>query len=81
MEWPQLLKQWSLIEADLHSEYGIDLDEPAAQERTWRWLRVRILGLLTAPTPTRLSLALQPRKPEVHHGAQHRGAGRVRRAG
>ncbi|MFI6606846.1 hypothetical protein [Streptomyces sp. NPDC050507] len=29
--------------------YGIDVDTPGLlQQRTWRWLRIRILGLLSA---------------------------------
>jgi len=36
-----------LIEADLHQLYGIDLDDrELLRARTWRWLRVRILGLM-----------------------------------
>ncbi|TMR97532.1 hypothetical protein [Nonomuraea basaltis] len=57
--WAALLSQWALIEADLHSEYGIDLDTPGLlASRTWRWLRNRIFGLLAADT--RLCRALSP---------------------
>ncbi|WP_244203925.1 hypothetical protein [Streptomyces tricolor] len=28
--------------------YGIDVDSGVLQQRTWRWLRIRILGLLSA---------------------------------
>src|SRR5690606_18262608 len=47
LTWDKLLAQWPLIEADLHSEYGIDADSGVLRERTWRWLQVRILGLLS----------------------------------
>ncbi|RLL70308.1 hypothetical protein D7M15_09090 [Streptomyces sp. Z26] len=50
MTWAQLLEQWPLIETDLHAEYGIDVGSGILRARTWRWLRVRIAGLLTADT-------------------------------
>ncbi|MBK6015152.1 hypothetical protein [Streptomyces sp. MBT53] len=49
MTWAQLLDEWPLVEADLHEVYGIDADAPGLlDERSWRWLRVRIFGLLSA---------------------------------
>ncbi|QFY14485.1 hypothetical protein GBF35_25980 [Nonomuraea phyllanthi] len=57
------MSHWDLIEADLHSHYGIDLDEPGLLAgRTWRWLRTRILGLLTADTRLARQLAPPPDK-------------------
>ena len=53
-----LLANVTLIEADLHSEFGIDLSDPALARRSWRWLQARIFGLLT--TETRLVRALRP---------------------
>jgi hypothetical protein len=48
-----------MIEADLHQVYGIDLDQPGLMRtRTWRWLRIRIAGLLAADT--RIVRALAP---------------------
>jgi hypothetical protein len=59
-----------LIEADLHERYGIDVDSGVLRQRTWRWLRVRIVGLLDVPPTvapdgsafpaTRIGLALRP---------------------
>jgi len=50
---------WPLVEADLHDTYGIDLDEPGLlKARSWRWLRTRLFGLLTADT--RVARALDP---------------------
>ena len=44
---------------DLHSVYGIDLDdEQVWKTRTWIWLKTRILGLLNADT--RLQRHLTP---------------------
>jgi hypothetical protein len=41
--------------------YGIDLAEPGLLRcRSWRWLRVRVLGLLDADT--RIARALTPHK-------------------
>jgi hypothetical protein len=55
-----VLERWALIECDLHDTYGIDLgDETVMTGRTWPWLRMRILGLLSADT--RLARALMPR--------------------
>lgn len=46
--WTQLLEVWALIEADLHEVYGVDVgDEQLLRDRSWAWLRVRILGLLS----------------------------------
>ncbi|WAL94003.1 hypothetical protein [Streptomyces sp. Je 1-369] len=43
--------------------YGIDLDTPGLmQARTWRWLRIRILGLLSAES--RLSRHFAPPEPK-----------------
>lgn len=59
IRWQDILTRWALVEADLHSEYGIDVDDrDLLRRRTWRWLRIRILGLLAADT--RLSRALAP---------------------
>ncbi len=55
--WPEILTHWPLIEADLHSEYGIDTGAGALL-RPWPWLRTRIVGLLSADT--RLARALTP---------------------
>lgn len=52
ISWPELLEQWPLIEADLHDVYGVDVeaDPSPLDTRTWRWLRIRIAGLLNADT-------------------------------
>ncbi|NUT31527.1 MAG: hypothetical protein HOV79_00480 [Hamadaea sp.] len=42
-----MLSHWTELEADLHERYGIDIDDRALMRRkSWRWLEVRILGLL-----------------------------------
>ena len=44
-----MLDHWELIETDLQDR-GVDVgDEQLMSTRSWRWLRVRILGLLSAP--------------------------------
>lgn len=35
------------MEADLHATYGLDLDD--LPDRTWRWLRARIVALTIDP--------------------------------
>ncbi|MFE1349104.1 hypothetical protein [Streptomyces sp. NPDC058757] len=64
-----LLEQWALIEADLHEVYGLDLSAPGLlQQRTWRWLRVRILGLLS--TECRLQRHFAPPEPKQPKGVR-----------
>ncbi|RLU85936.1 hypothetical protein CTZ27_26335 [Streptomyces griseocarneus] len=59
MTWAQILEAWPLVEADLHEVYGIDVGAPGLlRGRSWRWLRLRILGLLSAES--RLARALTP---------------------
>ncbi|MEU1674095.1 hypothetical protein ABZ752_19005 [Streptomyces roseifaciens] len=50
-----------MIEADLHEVYGIDVGAPDfLRSRSWRWLRVRVLGLLSADS--RLARVLTPQQ-------------------
>jgi hypothetical protein len=66
-----LLEQWPLIEADLHETYGIDVGAPGAlRERSWRWLKVRVAGLLS--TESRLQRHFNP--PEKASKGGRRGA-------
>ncbi|MFF9261994.1 hypothetical protein [Streptomyces longwoodensis] len=59
MKWARLLDEWPLVEADLHEVYGVDVGAPGVLEaRSWRWLRVRILGLLS--TDSRINRLLFP---------------------
>ncbi|QJT07164.1 hypothetical protein G9272_32040 [Streptomyces asoensis] len=58
MSWPGLLAQWPLIEADLHQVYGIDVESGVLAQRTWRWLQLRILALLS--TESRLQRHFAP---------------------
>lgn len=59
MTWARLLTHWPLIEADLHERYQLDVgDRELLRSRSWRWLRVRILGLLS--TDSRLARQLAP---------------------
>lgn len=51
MTWAAILDAWPLLEADMHAEYGVDLDDRTVlKRRSWRWLRVRVAGLLAADT-------------------------------
>ncbi|GAB3598636.1 hypothetical protein GCM10027586_00760 [Kineococcus gypseus] len=52
-----LLAHWQAIENDLQDR-GIDLADGCLDTRSWRWLTVRIAGLLDADT--RLARALDP---------------------
>lgn len=53
-----LFEHWRHIEADLHQFYGIDLDDPDRRPRSWRWLKVRIIGLVAVES--RIARALAP---------------------
>ena len=65
--WRHLLERWDLIEADMQEFYGIDLDAPGlTHERSGRWLKTRILGLLQAES--RLHSYIFP--PEETKGGQ-----------
>ncbi|AYF30605.1 hypothetical protein CSH63_24805 [Micromonospora tulbaghiae] len=60
--WAQILTHWVLVECDLQ-DAGVDVGDPdLMRSRSWRWLEVRILGLLSADT--RLSRALKPDPPD-----------------
>ncbi|MFD8216215.1 hypothetical protein ACFV2U_21315 [Streptomyces sp. NPDC059697] len=59
MKWSQILDEWPLVEADLQEFYGLDVGAPGLlTARSWRWLRVRILGLLSADS--RINRLLYP---------------------
>lgn len=54
------------MEADLQDVYGIDVSDPAIRHgRTWRWLQVRILGLLSVDS--RLYRHFKPPEPKPTH--------------
>jgi hypothetical protein len=62
--WEDVFDRWSLVEADFHQTYGIDLGTPGLlKQRTGHWLRMRLLGLLTEPR-TRLARAFRARDGE-----------------
>jgi len=42
--------------------YGIDLGDPAIRKRSWRWFKVRFLGLLS--TECRIQRVYNPVKPK-----------------
>ncbi|WP_432164861.1 hypothetical protein [Streptomyces sp. bgisy031] len=57
------MEQWPLVEADMHEVYGIDLSEPLLlRQRSWRWFRIRLWGLLSAES--RISRRFQPPEPK-----------------
>jgi hypothetical protein len=59
VKWSQILDEWPLVEADLQEFYGLDVGAPGLlAARSWRWLRVRILGLLSADS--RINRLLYP---------------------
>lgn len=67
--WSDVLQHWRLIEADFHSEYGVDLSSGILRARSYRWLRVRIEGLLAADT--RLYRKLRPPEKDEQQRQQY----------
>lgn len=66
MSWSQILDEWPLVEADLHETYGVDIAAPGLLDtRSWRWLRVRVLGLLSADSRINRLLNPPPDAPRV----------------
>lgn len=55
-----ILEHWRLVEADLVTEFGVDLWDPAVRARPWPGIRTMIFSLLDSPT-TRLRRALTRR--------------------
>lgn len=65
LTWHDLTRypRWLLVEADLQ-DCGVDIDDRALmRSRTWRWLQVRIVGLLYKPE-TRIARMLAESQPE-----------------
>lgn len=58
-QWKEILGHWNHIEADLQEHYGIDVGAGILTQRSWRWLEVRIVGLLAIES-SRLRLTLYP---------------------
>lgn len=55
--WHDLVSRWWLVEADLQ-DTGVDIEDKRLMRlRSWRWLEVRILGLLHADTRIARALA------------------------
>ncbi|TXL91925.1 hypothetical protein EW053_04425 [Streptomyces sp. IB2014 016-6] len=65
MTWDAILEQWDLVEADLQETYQIDVDSGILRDRSWRWLRVRIAGLIS--TDSRLSRHFAPKESHRKH--------------
>ncbi|WP_432041407.1 hypothetical protein [Streptomyces cadmiisoli] len=59
-----MLGQWHLIEPDLHDTYGIDVESGILRQRSWRWLQIRIGGLLCAETRLYRHFAPPPEDPK-----------------
>lgn len=47
-----LLAQWDRVECDFQEHYGIDLSSGVLEHRSWRWFRVRLVGLLSTDSRT-----------------------------
>jgi len=59
--WKDILTFWNLIEADMNERYGIDVETPGLLEgRSARWLRVRVLGLMSVDSRLRAAVFPPP---------------------
>lgn len=68
----QVYSNWGLLELDFQQTYGIDLGEPGLlQRRTWRWMTLRALGLLSVES--RVQRVLNP-TPEQQKAAARSSA-------
>ncbi|OOL31855.1 hypothetical protein GQ85_11005 [Rhodococcus rhodochrous] len=56
MTWPDILARWRYVELDLHDR-GVDVESGILRDRSWRWLQLRVLDLVTLPG-TRLHTSL-----------------------
>ncbi|GAA2772766.1 hypothetical protein [Saccharopolyspora taberi] len=52
----------------MHEFYGIDVDSGVLRTRSWRWLRARIVGLLSCES--RLARALTPPDTDAEKAAR-----------
>lgn len=67
-----MLERWVLLEQDFQEIYGIDLAEPGLlTSRTWRWMVVRMNGLLS--TEGRIQRVLNPTPEQKKAASQTRG--------
>ena len=65
LTWTKILAQWVAIEADFQQFYGLDVgDNDLLGRRSWRWMKVRILGLL-AVEDSRLQRIFAPPEPRA----------------
>lgn len=65
-----MLDHWNLVELDFQETYGLDLGDPnLLRRRTWRWMSLRMLGLLS--TEGRVQRVLNP-TPEQKKAAAKR---------
>jgi hypothetical protein len=50
--WHDILDAWTAVELDFQDRtiYGIDLESGILRDRSWRWLQMRILGLISTPS-------------------------------
>lgn len=63
--WSQILGHWAAIELDL-DDRGHDVESGILDRRSWRWLSLRILGLISTPS-TRLYRCLTATETEGTH--------------
>ncbi|EOI0552173.1 hypothetical protein ACMF9N_001830, partial [Campylobacter jejuni] len=53
-----VLTHWIPITLDLHERFGVDTESGILHQRTWFWLKDRILDLLDSPSRLRAALGL-----------------------
>ena len=44
--WSMIFDAWIQCELDLHAIFGVDVESGVLEERTWRWLELRIAACI-----------------------------------
>ena len=68
LSWPLILSHWELIELDFQQHYGLDLAAGLMGTRTGRWVRRRILGLLSVDGSRLRHVLIPPPKQQDQEG-------------
>lgn len=48
LRWSRIFDSWMVVELDFQAIWGVDL-EPLLRVRSFRWFRLRLIGLLGHP--------------------------------
>lgn len=63
--WDDIWEHFAAIETDFHEIYGVDFGSGILNERDWRWLKIRVSGLLSRDSRLARALGLENRQPSL----------------